>query len=706
MIRRSLLKAGVAFSALAVTALATFAQAPPSLEAEKYLPAGKTIAFLSVTDLKTAESVFHGTDLGQVWKTLEAFRLELEKGLNVSLADAKKKFQEESGIAFDDAMQLVQGGMAAGLVDMAPPEAKEPGPVPVLAVSPRFKGAIEAFQKKNTPPAEAGQPARPPFQIVEKPGALFLVLDPGSLAEAGAKTLADDAGFRAVKAKVVGANGVPVIFVYGNADSVLGRVLRNDEKSKGELTKLGLQDVKGVGLGIGFADGRLREALVVTSAGPRTGIVKAVTAGKALDLAALAKTAPADCLSFWAGRFDAKLLFDEVTAAVKAIEPGAAEDINGMLAEFEKQMGMKLVEDVLAPMGDAFTVESFVPEDGFLPETVMALQLRDAAKFEAMILKLAHKAKLEVKTVSRGARQIKYLQAPMGKLGDDPSRNEEAMQIAIGLTNAVGSWVVEGGTLYTASLPQTLEDRFERMAKGTLGDSDQWKASLARAPQGARFFTWGKTRPIAGIGYHILLKVLRAFESPLRQAGIPIDTALLPRPNTFARPWLPSSMSLVVEDEAVAFVNQGGVPILSFMPALAIVGYQEQQKSKANAMRWQVEESLRQIYNAQQAYSMEKNQFASSIEELMNSGALQGFSPIPGYQFVIVSVDGQKFMIEARPSNPSYPYMIIDQSGYARGYGEPNPFEQPPMDEQPPTPPEGGEAPQDGAPQGEGGDGK
>ena len=55
------------------------------------------------------------------------------------------------------------------------------------------------------------------------------------------------------------------------------------------------------------------------------------------------------------------------------------------------------------------------------------------------------------------------------------------------------------------------------------------------------------------------------------------------------------------------------------------------------------------------------------------------------------------FMVEARPMDPSKPHMIIDQSGYARGYGEPNPFEQPP---EPPQPPEGGEAPP--APKGEG----
>jgi competence protein ComGC len=692
MMRRTFAKVGAALGAIAVAAVATFAQTPPPLEAERHLPAGKTLAFISITDWKTADGVFQTTDLGRVWKTLDAFRQEVTKGFDTSLAEQKRQFERETGVAFDDAMQLLQGGLAAALVDMAPPEAREPGPAPVLAVSPRFKSAVEAFQKKSTPPAEPGQPApQPPFQIVERPGALFLVMDPECLAAPGAKTLADEPSFKAVKAKMFGPTGMPLLYAWGNAESVLARAMAHDPEAKENLPKVGLADVKGVGLGIGFADGRIREALVVTSPGERKGLVKAFTTGAPLDVAALARRAPADCTSFAAARLDLKALLDEVIAAVKTIEPGAAKEIEGGLEEIKKELGLDLKADLLAALGDSVALESFVPEDGLLPEMVVSWPLRDAAKFEATVAKLAHQGKLEVKSLARGGRTIRYLQAPLGKVGENPMQDEEAMALGIGLSTALGAYVIDGGTLYTSALPQVLEDRFERAAKGSLADQDAFRAALAKAPQNARYLGWAKTRPVAGLSYHVVLKLLRAFEPPLRQAGVPVDTALLPRPNTFARDWLPSTSTLVVDEEGVALVNQGGVPVLVFLPALAAVGIQQQQEQKKQAQRMQVEWSLRDVYNAMQQYQFEKNKLATSIEELMAAGALQGFTPPAGYQIVISSAEGQKFTIEARPMDPSMPHMIIDETGYARNFGEPNPFAQPQPSEQPPEPGEGGE---------------
>src|SRR6185436_5235022 len=101
MIRRSSLAACAAACAIALSSYAGFAQQAKPLEAQKLFPAGKTLAFVSLADAQTAAGAFESTDLGQVWKQLEAFRSALDVGSQTSLRKMRQEFRYNMGAELD-----------------------------------------------------------------------------------------------------------------------------------------------------------------------------------------------------------------------------------------------------------------------------------------------------------------------------------------------------------------------------------------------------------------------------------------------------------------------------------------------------------------------------------------------------------------------------------------------------------------------------
>jgi hypothetical protein len=701
--RRIALYAPLAAAAFMAASLAASAQQPPA--AAQLVPAGRTLSYAEVSSFSQAEAALKSTDLGQAWDALHPFVDNLRKGLDAQLAEQKGQFEQEFGVKADDVIALLEGGFSLAVVDTAP-AGGEPQPVPVVVFPASAKATVaqlaEALKQKQ------GQQA-PPLHVMDRPGACCVTLDQNALLAAnggaGGPSLAQDASFQATRGKIF-AQGTPVFFAYFDIGATIERAVKGDPREM--IEKLGLAGTKAAGIGLSAEGGRIREALAVLMPGERKGVAKMLMFGKPLELAKLGDRAPADCMSFSAMRLDLRALFDQAVDLAHVLDPNGPQDadqeVARMLEGFEQNFGLKLKEDLLDALGDVVTTETMVPEDGLLPEMVFTLDVKDATKLQRAIATLADRAGFQVASVERGGRRISYLQAPLGKIGEDPTRGMSQDQMtAQGIMVALmGAWTVDQGRVYFAAMPQAIEERFERMSKGSLAENEGFKKAIATAPAGTRSFGWSRTRGTMGVAYHLVLKGLRAVEPMARRAGLAVDTALLPRPQAVAQGFRPSTSAFVADADGFMLVSQGGFPVLSVLPVLGAAGALGMAKrSGGGGGGEQVEFDLRMLAYAEQSYRMDKGQYTANLQDLIAGGqvdpSFQSRLARSGYQVRIETQDQAHFAIAALPTKPGKAALMIDESMEVRPYGaKPRRPATPEPDEGAMPVPEGGGEPTGG----------
>jgi hypothetical protein len=663
-------------------ALAALLLAPPPARAQfetepsHFLPAGRTLGYLEVADWKHAEAAIHTTDLGQAWRSLEPFVKHIRAGVDAQLAEQKSQFQEQFGVKADDLLALLEGGFALAAVDTAPPDG-QPQIMPVAVFPAGAKATIAALVE--TIKKKQGEQA-PPVYLVDRPGAVVVTLDQNAIVASGAAgALADDAQFQATRAKVLGQGG-PIFFAYEDMTATFARI--RDPQEVGNFEKLGVTGVKAIGLGLGTEAGRIREGLAVAAPGEKKGLLKILASGRPLELAKVASAVPAGAMAFSAIRFDARGLLDQVTELARAFNPDADKDMAEGMKQFEQQFGLRLKEDVLDPLGDLVTMESVVPEDGLFPETVFAIDVKDGVKVQQTLAVFASRAGFEVATVERGGRKIQYLLAPLGKLGQDPmaGMNQDQVTAQAIMTAIFGAWTVEQGRLYFSQMPQALEERFERLEKGTLASSEAWSGAVAQAPQGARMFAWQKTRGTIGVVYDLGMKVLKGAEPYARRAGVAVDTALLPRPSQLAGGMKPTTFAVTAGDDGFFILSQGGLPILTTVPVIAAAGAFAYERKRASADRemaaMQVEFDLRTLSYAESNWKAQKGTYTGSMDDLVQSGQIDqdftGHGLRAGYRYEIQRADADHFTIVARPLAPGKAVLMVDETMDVRPYGAPS----------------------------------
>ena len=148
-------------------------------------------------------------------------------------------------------------------------------------------------------------------------------------------------------------------------------------------TSLGLKQLGAVVSVSGLDDeGIVNRTFMAIDGEPRGLLTLLDGAGiKAADLAAV----PKDATFATAFSVNTQRLYNVVTQIVAEHAPRGPEQIERLEAEFEKTFGQRLSEDVLASLGDVWTL-STSPADGFLGATA-TVQVRDRAKLIALLAK-------------------------------------------------------------------------------------------------------------------------------------------------------------------------------------------------------------------------------------------------------------------------------------------------------------------------------
>ena len=246
--------------------------------------------------------------------------------------------------------------------------------------------------------------------------------------------------------------------------------------------------------------------------------------------------APADADLVVAWKLNPSALLPEIKRVLAAIDEEAGARLAGVLAQADQQLGFSLESDLLAHMGDQWTLVSAPSLGGFLTGTAVVVQLKDQAKFAATLAKAEALARAmmappasaddqqdppptqrrrlhspAMRTFTVGPTKITYLQVPEGPVPIAPA------------------WAVHQGNLIIAAWPQVVAALVEGTPTGGLDADPAFQAAFKRIT--------GRPGIVA---YANLPKILgQTYSLPL--VGWTVAANLLQGQGAGGRPdWLPS----------------------------------------------------------------------------------------------------------------------------------------------------------------------
>lgn len=375
---------------------------------------------------------------------------------------------------------------------------------------------------------------------------------------------------------------------------------------------LGLNSVDSVASVTGLDEkGYVSKTLIAMHEKP-AGIM-AMLPSKPLEPSAVAHI-PADATLATAVNMDATDVYQKMRAMVGQIEPRAAAGFAEFEQEFQRELGFRLQEDLLAHLGTTWTLYSS-PSDGGLIFTGLTatVDLRNAASLQRTHDILLGRIMAEmsrgggrqpdvaVGTVEHRGHRIHFL---------NPIREDE-MPFAL-------AWCITKDRFVISAFPQMVKSYLDRAA-----NPDPAK-SLSANPAVAALFKEGKptsigyadTAEVFRLAYPLLHPLLTLACAEMQKEGINVNIAMLPTASSI-QPHLSSGVSstrmtsdglLMMSRDTLPFGNQmvglQGMTVMwaGMMPMMVMqAGHAREQAQVAVAMN-----TLRQVAVAAHAYAADQ----------------------------------------------------------------------------------------------------
>jgi hypothetical protein len=364
---------------------------------------------------------------------------------------------------------------------------------------------------------------------------------------------------------------VPGVLAKAQAAASAGAAAASQPSEAGRFAKaFGVADIKAAVGAIRIVERGLYSKTRIISPAPHRGLLKPL-AGKPLDRAALAAV-PADADLAISINLDAAALYEEFLSVLQQLAPEGKGDVAAGVAQMERQFGVSLKDDVLASLGENWTLASSASWGGFLTGSVLMVDLRDAARFSAAM------AKIEAK-VAAGPGAPRVTTQPAGK--------GELHCVMLPNSPVAPAWTVQNNKLYVSLWPQ--------VAQAAAADQPFFK-SLATDGEFARI-----REPIAGnfsgLCYINTPRIIRQFYNwglvgwtmgagELRRSGVPASVSWLPALPTLEKYLWPSIETISSDNDGITIEGYGSAPTSlagPLLPALLAAGAPAAANARGNA---------------------------------------------------------------------------------------------------------------------------
>ncbi len=306
------------------------------------------------------------------------------------------------------------------------------------------------------------------------------------------------------------------------------------------------------------------------------------------------KKIPASAVNATVARFDLAYLYDKVLAGIGQVNPSVPQLIEGQIAQIEPQLGFSIKEDLLAGLGDTWSVYVSASEPGapFIPGLVISASVR---KPEGVA-----KALQVFVAAAQAALANAGPQAPFS-LQEFTAKGEKGYRIQINnLPIPVApTWVLTKDELIIGLTPQLVTAHLTATAKASMADNEQIKAAFKWAPK-PTVVSYSDPKPSVQTIYTLVGSFGPLLTGQLAQQGInfnlpplppfaDIEQHLAPSVSTIARTengWRTESHGVI---PSVTQVGPAGVAVAIglLLPAVA--------QAREAARRSQGKNNLKQI---------------------------------------------------------------------------------------------------------------
>ena len=305
-------------------------------------------------------------------------------------------------------------------------------------------------------------------------------------------------------------------------------------------------------------------------------------------------------------------------------------------------IGFSIKNDLAASLGKQACSFQFMPNRGLMPSGISIMEIKDWDLLKKWMGCVNQFIKLEIKACTWKNHQIYYLLSPMGKLGNNPfEKIEDNTDPMAGFVLSMGygfsgtAFFIEGNKLYYANTMQDLKTFLEERNSWTqtLQDSPDFKKVAQYIPENSSFVAYFDGRALFNRWWNTLTPFLRYGEGFVRAAGIPFESALLPRATTLSQHMAPGVTSYVSNEDGILFQSLsfigGGPAIIVGVGVAAAVAVPMVQKAKVNANAVRCKANLMQLGTALHLYRTDYNKWPPAhkvkfITELYKQGILVG----------------------------------------------------------------------------------
>ena len=191
-----------------------------------------------------------------------------------------------------------------------------------------------------------------------------------------------------------------------------------EEHDRKFIAGLGLEGLTFAAGGLTFGDKTVNERFFVGTAGERKGLAKFLSLkGAATGFDA----APIDAIQYVSFSIELGELYDTLLEMLKSVDEFQQQKTIDTIAEFEKEVGFSVKNDLFPAFGSRIWWYSALPPDGLIPDGVTGLEIRDAARFDKCLQAILKRLPAELASMDFKGRKIHYFKF-VDRADWDPAR--------------------------------------------------------------------------------------------------------------------------------------------------------------------------------------------------------------------------------------------------------------------------------------------